>query len=480
MRDGAGAEVTGSMNITVNEANDAVSISTGSATVNEWLNGDSDDTNAFDIGVSDGDADPNDIVFTINSLAGLEYGYLWLDANDDGVIDAGETLNAGDTFTKADLTAGRLHYRHDGTEITADGGNAANDTFTVDVTDGRGSTITGQTITLNIQPRNDSPTLTNAGLTVDEGDVASGISNVILAATDVDSNDNQLTYTITGNVTNGWLELNGVRLGLGSTFQHLDIDSGHLTYTHDGTSTTSDSLTFDLRDGDGALVSGEVFSITVNGINDAPEIDLNMGVWVPVSSERTLTTNMLSGIDEESADSALVYTWTGLPATLQFIVGGSSVTSFTQAQLAAGLVSIRDTSGTTANHTITLTLDDTESVLPPGNLTDTASFVIHVSAGGGPSNQTPWLDTNEPLEVLEDNSGGVVHNTITSDMLWSRDTDNSPGELVYTITDIGNLHGTLYLNGVALGVNDTFTQGRHQQQPRDLRQRRVREHLGLL
>ena len=52
---------------------------------------------------------------------------------------------------------------------------------------------------------------------------------------------------------------------------------GTITYTHDGSETTSDSYTYTISDGNGGSDSG-VVSITVTPVNDAPVVTGNSNV----------------------------------------------------------------------------------------------------------------------------------------------------------------------------------------------------------
>jgi hypothetical protein len=65
-------------------------------------------------------------------------------------------------------------------------------------------------------------------------------------------------------------------LSNGSSFTQADIDAGLMSYTHNGTDTTSDSFTFSLKDAT-STVSGQIFKIAINPVNDAPVINLSVG-----------------------------------------------------------------------------------------------------------------------------------------------------------------------------------------------------------
>ncbi|MGE4292628.1 MAG: cadherin-like domain-containing protein [Desulfovibrio sp.] len=453
LRDGAGATVTGSMSIAIAEANAPLSYTDSGISVDEYI--DPGDVNVLNISV--GDADP-DATVTLTLLTLPQYGTLEFYNGSSWVA-----ATTGLTFTKADLAAGSLRYVHDGTEPT---GAAASTSFTVDMADGRGSTLSSQTVTLNIQARNDDPTLANAGLSVDEGETGKVITTADLNASDVDSARSQLTYTITSDTSHGWLELDGVRLGVGATFQQIDIDNGKLTYNSDGEEYTSDSFSFDLRDGDGALITGtaaNVLNITVNPVNDAPEITIRENdFYLHTESTKTLTTGYITGLDAESDAATMTWTWTDT-ANIVVKVDGTEVTEFTQADLAAGKVTITHTgaAGDVRTVDIVFTLHDNETVVSPTELTAAGTIRLHLYEVGGPgiNNYPPELDTNETLVVLEDNTGGTVRNVISNEFLSVYDrASDIDGATTYTLTDVSGLNGTLYLNGVALGLNGTFTQ----------------------
>ncbi len=70
-----------------------------------------------------------------------------------------------------------------------------------------------------------------------------------------------------------------------------------------------------------------------------------------------------------------------------------------------------------------------------------------------PGNNEQILSINTGATVEEGSNGNVI----TTAMLQTTDADNTPDQLVYTLTAVP-VHGVLTLNGTALGVSDTFTQ----------------------
>ncbi|MEB3356732.1 MAG: cadherin-like domain-containing protein [Synechococcales bacterium] len=121
-----------------------------------------------------------------------------------------------------------------------------------------------------IFPPSDPPVVTiNNGLTVDEGTVAV-VTGGDLQVTDSDNTSSELTYTLSSVPTNGNLRLDGVSLNVGSTFTQADIDAGQLSYQHDGSETTVDTLTFTIADGAGNELGETLFNFAINPTNDAP------------------------------------------------------------------------------------------------------------------------------------------------------------------------------------------------------------------
>jgi Concanavalin A-like lectin/glucanases superfamily/Cadherin-like len=155
------------------------------------------------------------------------------------------------TFTQADINAGRVTYRHNGSETTSD-------SFMFRVNDLEGPGTTG-TFNINVTAVNDEQVLsTNSPLSVAPGATAT-ITSSQLRATDADNTASQLTYAITSGPTRGTLRRSGAAT---TSFTQADIDAGRITYQHNGSATTSDSFSFTVNDGLGTTTSG-TFNISI-------------------------------------------------------------------------------------------------------------------------------------------------------------------------------------------------------------------------
>ncbi len=88
---------------------------------------------------------------------------------------------------------------------------------------------------------------TNAALNVAAADTAT-VGNTRLAASDNVSGAAEVVFTLASVPANGTLSLDSNALSGGGSFTQDDIDNGLLSYQHDGSQTTSDSFTFEVRD----------------------------------------------------------------------------------------------------------------------------------------------------------------------------------------------------------------------------------------
>ncbi|MBW4497870.1 MAG: VCBS repeat-containing protein, partial [Oscillatoria princeps RMCB-10] len=189
--------------------------------------------------------------------------------------------------------------------------------------------------TLTIADANPPAIATNAGLTVAEGASAQTIASTALQVTDTEQSAAQLTYTLTAVPANGTLYLSGTAVAVNGTFTQADIDSGNLTYTHDGGETTSDSFTFTVSDGAGGSLDATSFNITVTPVNDAPT-SADKTVTLNEDSAHTFSTADFAFSDADTGDSLASITITELPTEGTLQLSGTDVTlnqSITAAQI---------------------------------------------------------------------------------------------------------------------------------------------------
>ena len=142
--------------ITVNPVNDAPAGANNTVSTNE----DTDYTfTAADFGFTDVNDSPADTLLNVIISTPPSNGTLFIDANDDGVVDTGETLTASAVVSLTDITAGKLKFKP-----VTDANGAGYDSFTFQVQDDGGTAYggvdtdqTANTITIDVTSVNDGP-----------------------------------------------------------------------------------------------------------------------------------------------------------------------------------------------------------------------------------------------------------------------------------------------------------------------------------
>ncbi|MBR9754013.1 MAG: tandem-95 repeat protein, partial [Gammaproteobacteria bacterium] len=334
----------------------------------------------------DGEGESDDLWFQIASTE-LSGGSLevW-----DG--DSWEAASTDVWYSQAILTAqadgqtGGLRYVHDGGEsvdslndsftfIVRDDLTAPSDPFATDsstpVDNGNDTSVVSNVgnVTIEVTPFNDAPlipltsdaadqtvidaldqssTSANNVLTLGEGESAV-IGNSLLQAVDSDNTTRQSTFVITSLPENGTLTVNGKVLRVGSSFTQADIDSGALSYEHDGGEIHSDAFTFTVSDGP-LTTDVATFSIDITPLDDSPEITatqpedrlipastalsaLDLGDAFVIGDVDILDLDSSSGIDAGETDNITVSlslkdeTGATVPFTTAILTTDASVTT---------------------------------------------------------------------------------------------------------------------------------------------------------
>jgi hypothetical protein len=420
---GAGTD-TATVSVSVNNTNDQPIIAT-----NTGITMDEGTTHTILTSELDG-FDPDDV--------GIEL--TWTINNISSHIDvrlSGSSLSNGQTFTQADLDNGLITIVHDGTENFTGG-------FDVTLQDGGqdGTVPVNASVTVTITPVNESPVLvTNTGTSVNEG-AAKTITSAMLSFSDVDDAATGLSYTVS-NLSGGVVKVSG---SAQISFTQDDIDNNRVTFEHDGGEGASAGFDYALADGledDVTAITG-TFAITVNAVNDAPDLT-NNGLTLNEGASATITTSALTATDPDNTNTELVYTVSVIPANGELRLNGTAMEAgetFTQDELATGRVSYVHAGGENTADSFTFILTD-------GNVTlgaDTFDLIIT------PVNDAPVGIVNNGGSISEGQSGV----TVTQAMLEYTDNDHTPAQITYTVKAVDN--GLLRKSGVILGLNNTFTQ----------------------
>lgn len=277
--DGGGGATPGTIYITITPKNITPSISGAPTLIEGQVK-----VVAPNINLGDGfDTLANSTIVIDNIVSGNQ-GTLFIDADNDNIIDAGEELNGSTTLNatqRANLNT-QLKFFQNGAEPNAPAG-VSTPSYRITVSDAGGGTGTPsaavqQTISLDVLPNNDDPTLTNThatsgtALTVGEGTKSTIITNGMLQIADADRDpantanttpSNQLVYTIGTRPTQGEIQVNigggagpegdgWIVLGDSGRFTQAQVNAGEVRYYQttnvDDGAATLDGFTFTVRD----------------------------------------------------------------------------------------------------------------------------------------------------------------------------------------------------------------------------------------
>lgn len=431
----SGTNLTQSVSISVTPVNDApVLVTNNTLLVSEQQSNQPLRTNIITSSVlrtTDVESTPAQIVYTIATAPSTTIGSLLLSS---------ATLSTGSTFTQDDINNRRLGYVQSGSESTSD-------SFVFRVSDGE-VVLPDTTFNITINPVNDIPVLltTNPTLSLSEG-ANSVISSTLLQATDPDNTPIELRYTLTSQPSNGVLRLSGSTLGANQSFTQSDINSGRLSYQHNGSETTRDSFGFRVADPAGGSASA-TFNIAINPVNDRPQTVSTGPLTVAEGATRTITRTILLTSDPDTPAANLVYTLPTTPVFGTLRLGNTSLGSgatFTQQDIDNGLVTYEQNGSETTSDVFVFRVSDGTTTLSD------RVFNINIT----PVDDLPVLVTNAGISVASD-SPSVTQ--ISNAELLVTDVDNTNQEIIYTLRSPLPTSGSLQLNGATLAVGSTFTQ----------------------
>jgi len=322
-------------------------------------------------------------------------------------------------------------------------GETGTDTFTYTAADGNGGSGRA-TVTVEVTGENDAPIVgTNEVLAVEAQGDTTPITTSELEAEDPDDAPSDLTFEVTTGPVNGTITVGGSEA---SSFSQQDIADGAVQYEHDGSATSTDSLTFDLTDAQGAGPTSRSFEVVIGLNNNSP---VARDDDAATSEDEVLAVDDASnGVLANDEDP------NGDPLSVS-AVNGVSENVGTQIALASGAL-------------LTLDGDGTYIYDPNGAFDDLAadesaaeafSYTVADGRGGDDQatvtitvtgvNNAPTLETVDGIAVTTEGE-----EELTTADLNATDPDDEASALTYTLTD-GPSQGRIRVGGTE---QSTFTQ----------------------
>ena len=244
-------------------------------------------------------------------------------------------------------------YTHKGSEDFAD-------SFTYASYDGTVQSAAA-TVSLTITPVNSPPVVTAVAFTINEG----AASTFNLASTSTEPEGQTMTYAHAAP-TNG-------------SITAFNAATGAITYTHDGTETTSDTFTYTAIDADTLSSASGTVTVTLTPVNDAPVIPsqtLNVDQFDEITFDA-------SGTDAEN--DALTYTVVTNPTKGELVDNGNGNYTYSNNGASADndtfTLKANDGNLDSANKELTFTVSAIDSSKPQIILTSASSSITETNAG---------------------------------------------------------------------------------------------------
>ncbi len=394
-----------------NPDNGTVSLSEDKATVSYTHDGSETTSGSFTYTVSDGSATSTATV-TITVTPANDPPVA---SNDSASVAEGGTLNINSSTLLANdsdpegatlsitsvsnATNGTVSLSEDKSSVTYthDGSETTSGSFNYTVSDGSASHTA--TVSITITPANDPPVASNDSASVAEGGTLN-INSSTLLANDSDPEGATLSITSVSNATNGTAS--------------LAEDKSSVTYTHDGSETTSGSFSYTVSDGSAS--STATVTITVTPANDPPVAN-NDSASVAEGATININSSTLLANDSDPEGATLTITTVSSPANGTVSLSEDEVT-----------VSYTHNGSETTSGSFTYTVSD-------GSATSTATVTVTIT----PVNDPPVVG-NDSASVAE---GGTLN--INSSTLLANDSD--PEGATLTISTVSNpANGTVSLS----------------------------------
>ena len=305
--------------------------------------------------------------------------------------------------------------------------------FTFIVEDTAGNTADGL-FTIFLQPvDNKPPLITNTGFNVMERRTYI-ITRKDLHATDTDTDDENILFTVTQIPRYGQLQYFGIDMSNGETFVLEDVANGRLAYIHGGEESVSDLIKLDVSDGFHEVPI--IIKINIEPVDDeSPTIMLPAGLLgaaidVLENGATEITSNVIQGRDEDTDDFMLTFIVEEPPRLGEILVNGAPAERFTQEDIINGLVVYAHTSGEIGPvreyDSFNLTLSDMSDqwVIGGNKVQGVTVYVTILPVDSIP----PIVSVIEQFVVVEGEK-----NVITLDHILAEDIDTDNDDILCTI-----------------------------------------------
>ncbi|KAE8631113.1 hypothetical protein XENTR_v10001087 [Xenopus tropicalis] len=369
----------------------------------------------------------------IKIISSPKFGYLE-NIKHGGRTSPGGQIGSDTTFSVQDFMENRIYY----VQSIHDSNEPSSDYFSFFMTDGTRQSET-YNLSIAIQNKNDEPPkIVVLPLKIHDKSGAV-IQNSCLSVQDIDTQDNELVFTVTKTPMNGYLRRrqfysepldNGRVLSQGASFTYQDVLDELIVYIPENMAIASDEFRFSLSDGV-FTENGRVQISIEPQRKEPPRMTINRGLQISAGSIATITDQYLKGTDIDSDAAKLRFIVKKDPAVgrlqmsknnnLVQISAKGPVSSFTQTDVNKGYIQYKHEKGDQGG-SFAFKFDVVD---PEDNKLIDQSFYISIIEDKLP----PSITANKGL-TLDENS----LKKITTLQLSATDQDSEPRELLFQIT----------------------------------------------
>lgn len=263
-------------------------------------------------------------------------------------------------------------------------------TITVTVADTDGSTAS-EPFLLTVTNVNDAPVITSNGGGASAALSVAENATTVTTVTAGDPDGDTPTFAIVGGADAAAFGVNGSS-GVLAFLSPPDFEAP-------GDANLDGVYEVTVQASDGALSDNQALSVTVTNVDEPPSLDVNAGLSLVQGDTTVITRSSLTASDVDSTDAAVVYDVTTPPASGVVEVSGVPASSFTQADLAVGLVAYHHDGSATNTDSFAFTLRDATGFSP--DCPSVAPCTFNLTIGATPEAVLPYLTASGELRLFD-------------------------------------------------------------------------------
>ncbi|GFT76574.1 extracellular matrix protein 3 [Trichonephila clavipes] len=378
------------------------------------------------------DSDDSTITYVIRQVP--KFGYIsYLDYSGQPLYN----LTHGMNFTQSDVDNELIQYTHFGQE-------GVRDIIKFDVTDGYNPFV-DRYFWITVEGIDSVyPDVINKGVELPEGGRVILDTN-ILSTTDLNSNDEDLLFTITRAPTRGHLESTdfpGVPI---TSFTQLDLAGSKIYYVHTSDDEIKmDNFEFEVSDGFNSVY--RTFRISISEVDNKKPVVHTTLLLVKEGGERLITPFELKAEDSDTSKDKLVFKITQAPINGKILRDKSViVNSFTMADISENMITYQHDGSETLEDEFSFVITDgkhMEFFLYPDIYKPLRNPVTMKISVVSVDNVVPSLVMNRGATFLSPLEDGNIGFRFNPKVLRAEDRDSSESALTYVITSMPK-HGII-------------------------------------